>query len=111
VLVLADELEAMTELEAAAAILAEVVDRLDERDAPAVLVTHLAPYILEHVEARTDGIEAQGLDEDNELIVDRTPKVDVVARSTPELILQRLRNTADAEREQLYDSMIERLER
>jgi hypothetical protein len=111
VLVLADELEAMTELEAAAAILAEVVDRLDDREAPAVLVTHLAPYILEHVDARTDGIEAQGLDEDNELVVDRTPKVDVVARSTPELILQRLRNEADDERHALYESMIERLER
>jgi tetratricopeptide (TPR) repeat protein len=111
VLVLADELEAMTELEAAAAILAEVVERLDARQAPAVLVTHLAPYILEHVDARTDGIEAKGLDEDNQLVVDRTPKVDVVARSTPELILQRLRNTAEDEREQLYESMIERLGR
>ncbi len=111
VLVLADELEAMTELEAAAAILAEVVERLDARDAPAVLVTHLAPYILEHIDARTDGIEAKGLDEDNELVVDRTPKIDVVARSTPELILQRLRNEAEEERRELYESMIERLGR
>lgn len=111
VLVLADELEAMTELEAAAAILAEVVDRLDDRTAPAVLVTHLAPYILEHVDVRTDGIEAQGLNEDNELVVDRTPRIGYVARSTPELILQRLRNTAEGERQALYESMIDRLGR
>jgi hypothetical protein len=110
VLVLADELEAMTELEAASAILAEVVDRLRDRSAPAVLVTHLAPYILDHVEVRTDGIEAKGLDEDDELVVDRTPKVGTVARSTPELILQRLRNTAEDERRDLYASMLDRLD-
>jgi hypothetical protein len=110
VLVLADELEAMTELEAAAAILAEVVERLDEREAPAVLVTHLAPYILEHVDARTDGIEARGLDDDNELLVDRTPQIGTLARSTPELILQRLRNSAGDEREALYGAMLDRLD-
>lgn len=110
VLVLADELEAMTELEAAAAILAEVVERLKQRDAPAVLVTHLAPYILDHVDVRTDGIEARGLDEDDDLVVDRTPKLDVVARSTPELILQRLRNRSDGERQALYEDMLDRLD-
>ncbi|MDX1610794.1 MAG: endonuclease MutS2, partial [Candidatus Thermoplasmatota archaeon] len=109
VLVLADELEAMTELEAAAAIIAEVVTRLKARGCPTVLVTHLAPFILEHVEARVDGIEAKGLDEDNELLVDRTPKVGRVARSTPELILQRLRNTSTGEREALYQAMLARL--
>ncbi len=110
VLVLADELEAMTELEAAAAILAEVVDRLKKRDAPAVLVTHLAPYILEHVNARTDGIEAKGLDEQDALLVDRTPRVGTVARSTPELILQRLRNQSEGSRRDLYADMLARLE-
>lgn len=110
VLVLADELEAMTELEAAAAILAEVVERLDERASPAVVVTHLAPYILEHVDVRADGIEAKGLDEADELVVDRTPRIGYVARSTPELILQRLRNTTDGERRQLYDAMLDRLD-
>ncbi len=109
VLVLADELEAMTELEAASAILAEVVTRLDARDAPAVLVTHLAPYILEHVTARTDGIQAKGLDEDDELMVDRTPRIGTVARSTPELILQRLRNRSKPPQRDLYASMLERL--
>ncbi len=110
VLVLADELEAMTELEAASAIIAEVVARLDAREAPAVLVTHLAPFILEHVQARTDGIEAKGLDESNQLVVDRTPRIGQVARSTPELILQRLRNEADGEREALYAAMLDRLD-
>ena len=108
--VLADELEAMTELEAASAILAEVVARLDARQAPAVLVTHLAPFLLEHVEVRVDGIEATGLDDDNELVVARTPRVGHLARSTPELILQRLRNTAKGERRALYESMLTRLQ-
>ncbi len=111
ILVLADELEAMTELEAASAIIAEVVDHLKARGCPTVLVTHLAPFILEHIEARVDGIEAKGLDEDNELAVDRTPKVGHLARSTPELILQRLRNQATGDRRAVYEGMLERLEK
>lgn len=111
VLVLADELEAMTELEAASAILAEVVTRLEARGCPSVLVTHLAPFILAHVEVRVDGIEARGLGEDDELLVDRTPKVGKLARSTPELILRRLRNQAEGERRGLYEAMLARLQR
>jgi hypothetical protein len=58
-----------------------------------VLVTHLAPAILEAYGGsglRVDGIEANGLDEHLELIVDRTPKRNCLARSTPELIVRRL---------------------
>ena len=57
-----------------------------------LLVTHLAPSIIEAAgkEMRTDGIEARGLDENLELIVDRTPRRNHLARSTPELIVRRL---------------------
>ena len=66
-----------------------------------VLVTHLAPAIVEAYGGdalRIDGIEAKGLDEHLELIVDRTPKRNCLARSTPELIVRRLveRSTGDA---------------
>ena len=37
-----------------------------------------------------DGIEASGLGADLELLVDRTPKRNHLARSTPELIVKRL---------------------
>jgi hypothetical protein len=39
---------------------------------------------------RVDGIEAKGLDENLELIVDRSPHFNFIAKSTPELILRRL---------------------
>lgn len=92
-LILADEVEAITELEAAGRILGFVIEQLLGAQGLAVFVTHLAPTILEHAPKsalRVDGIEATGLDEHHELIVDRAPKMGHFARSTPELILQRM---------------------
>ncbi|MBW3582947.1 MAG: hypothetical protein KY455_07610 [Euryarchaeota archaeon] len=92
VFVLADELEAMTELEAAAAIVADLLDGLHATGAHALVVTHMAKHILPlvSVPVRIDGIEAEGLDEDDRLIVRRSPRIGHHARSTPELILTRL---------------------
>ena len=72
-----------------------------QSDSSMVLVTHLAPAILDAYgsdDLRIDGIEANGLDEHLELIVDRTPKRNCLARSTPELIVRRLveRSSGDA---------------
>lgn len=93
-LVLADEVEAITELESAARILAFVLDRLTTTDSLAVVATHLAPQIQAHVAGvRIDGIEAKGLDDEHRLIVDRTPCMGRMARSTPELVVQRLAAT------------------
>ncbi|MFQ5800159.1 MAG: endonuclease MutS2, partial [Candidatus Hydrothermarchaeales archaeon] len=39
---------------------------------------------------RIDGIQATGLDEEFNLVVDRKPVLGKVARSTPELIVERL---------------------
>jgi dsDNA-specific endonuclease/ATPase MutS2 len=47
-----------------------------------------------------DGIEAEGLDENNNLRVSRSPRYNYLAKSTPELILDRLvRSTRGRERE------------
>lgn len=95
-LVFADELEAMTELEAASEILGALLEGLIEQGTHAVLATHLAPHLLpalnENARAHTriDGIEAHGLDENGRLQVTRSPRLDHLARSTPELILRRL---------------------
>ena len=43
--------------------------------------------------ARVDGIEAKGLNEDMELIVDHNPVLGRLANSTPELIIERLAKT------------------
>ena len=69
-----------------------------QEDTTMMLVTHLAPAILEATgrkDLRVDGIEATGLDADLELMVDRTPKRNHLARSTPELIVKRLVERSD----------------
>lgn len=101
-LILADELEAITEPGAGARIIAGMLRAAQQQaNSSMVLVTHLAPAILDAYgedDLRIDGIEAKGLDEHLELIVDRTPKRNCLARSTPELIVRRLveRSSGDA---------------
>ncbi len=118
-LVLVDELEAATEASAAARIMAVVVERLCKTiDVVAVIVTHLAREILSNVGPgvegclRVDGIEARGLDENYNLIVDRNPRFYYLARSTPELVVQRLlhRSRSGAEKS-FYRELLEALSR
>ncbi|MEC8167955.1 MAG: endonuclease MutS2, partial [Candidatus Thermoplasmatota archaeon] len=93
-LILADELEAITEPGAGARIIAGMLLAAEAQpDTTMLLVTHLAPAILGATgrdDLRVDGIEASGLGADLELLVDRTPKRNHLARSTPELIVKRL---------------------
>jgi len=53
-----------------------------------------------------DGIEAVGL-EDGELQVNRSPVKDKLARSTPELIVEKLTEDSDG---QFYDDLLEKFE-
>lgn len=91
-IVLMDELEAITEPGAAAKMISAILEILLENDNFAVIVTHLSDEILKHVskDIRVDGIEAIGLDENLNLIVDRQPKFNAIGKSTPELIVERL---------------------
>ncbi len=97
-LVLVDELEAITEPGASARIVAGILEALAEGDSTAVVVSHLAGQIraAADVDVGVDGIEAVGL-EDGELVVDRSPTKDHLARSTPELIVEKLADDADAD--------------
>lgn len=83
-----DELESITELDAGAKIIASFIEFIKESESFAVIVTHMAREIIKLVDVRVDGIEAKGLDENYNLIVDRTPKINYLAKSTPELILK-----------------------
>jgi len=96
-LVLVDELESITEPGASAKIIAGILEALDEQGASAVFVSHLADGIREAAgfEVAVDGIEAVGL-VDGELRVDRSPKKDHLARSTPELIVEKLADETDS---------------
>ncbi|MHB8584227.1 MAG: helix-hairpin-helix domain-containing protein [Thermoplasmatota archaeon] len=105
-LVLADELEAMTELEAASRILGTFLRMLKETGSLGVCVTHMADEINRFVEVRMDGIEARGLDEELNLIVDRTPRMGYRARSTPELILRRLAAKSDGPERKIFEEIL-----
>jgi dsDNA-specific endonuclease/ATPase MutS2 len=94
-LVLVDELESITEPGASAVIIAGILESLTEREATAVFVSHLAGEIREVADfpVAVDGIEAVGL-VDGELQVDRSPEKGLLARSTPELIVEKLASEA-----------------
>jgi dsDNA-specific endonuclease/ATPase MutS2 len=95
-LVLVDELESITEPGASAKIIAGILEALDAQDATGVFVSHLAGEIRDAAEfaVAVDGIEAVGL-EDGELVVNRSPVKDRLARSTPELIVEKLAGEDD----------------
>jgi DNA mismatch repair protein MutS2 len=107
-LVLVDELESITEPGASARIIAGILEELDESDATAVFVSHLAGEIREETAfpVTVDGIEALGL-EDGELEVNRSPVKDHLARSTPELIVEKL---ADEHGDAFYDRLLGKFE-
>ena len=108
-LVLVDELESITEPGASARIIAGILEALDERDATAVFVSHLAADIQEmaRVDVAVDGIEAVGL-VDGELVVERSPVKGHLARSTPELIVEKL---AEESGDAFYDRLLETFDR
>ena len=107
-LLLLDEVENVTELEAAGRILGVFIDEVDRTGSLAVVVTHLPSEVLAHAKAkvRVDGIDAVGLDEKFNLIVDRQPKLDHWARSTPELILRRVHSKSVGEARELYAKIL-----
>lgn len=109
-LVLADELEAMTELEAASRIVGTFIELLKDTGSFGVCVTHMAEQVSQHTTVRIDGIEARGLDENFNLIVDRSPRMNYRARSTPELILRRLQSKASGPDKKVYDLILQKFQ-
>ncbi len=107
-LVLVDELEAITEPGASAKIIAGILEHLTASAATAVVVSHLAAEIQDAtaVDLRIDGIHAEGL-EDGELVVDRSPRIGHLARSTPELIVAKLAEEHDGG---FYADLLEKFE-
>ncbi len=94
-LILADEIEAVTEPGAAAKIISALLEWFEKDENSLVaLVTHLGEDI--DAKVRIDGIEAEGLDENLNLVVNRNPVLNKLAKSTPELIVQKLSKTEKA---------------
>ncbi|PSQ15648.1 DNA mismatch repair protein MutS [Halobacteriales archaeon QS_8_69_26] len=107
-LVLVDELESITEPGASATIIAGILETLHETGGTAVFVSHLAGEIRAACgfDVTVDGIEAQGL-ADGRLQVNRSPVKDHLARSTPELIVEKL---ADEHGDAFYDRLLEKFD-
>ena len=107
-LVLVDELESITEPGASAVIVAGILEALAESDSTAAFVSHLAGEIRAEadVDVTVDGIEALGL-EDGELQVNRSPVKNHLARSTPELIVEKL---AEDDGDDLYGELLEKFD-
>ncbi len=117
-IILADELEAITEPNAAAKVIGSIFSLLLENpNNYAVFVTHLIEMLLKNLSneeknhIRVDGIEAQGLNDDLELIIDRNPKFNYIARSTPELILERLSKKGIGNEKDFFEKILERFNR
>ncbi|UCH04145.1 MAG: hypothetical protein JSW05_11270 [Candidatus Thorarchaeota archaeon] len=108
-LALFDEVEAITEPGSAANVIAGLIEIL-QRDTRSctVICSHMAREIKEVTDTpvRIDGIEAQGLDENLELVVDRTPRFGYLARSTPELIVERLTKLSKGKKREVYERIL-----
>lgn len=107
-LVLIDELEAITEPGSAAKIIASFLTFLGRnQNTLCVLVTHLGKEISQLTTARIDGIEATGLDENLELIVDRQPVFNKLGKSTPELIVEKLYKRSTGKEQKIYEKILQ----
>lgn len=109
--VLADELESITEPGASAKIMAGILEVLAENEKTmSVFVSHLSEQIMENTECniRIDGIEASGLDSDLNLVVDRSPRYNFIAKSTPELIVERLYKKTNGNEKAFYEKLREK---
>jgi len=108
--ILMDEIEAITELEAASKIIGTFIDYLKSSNSLTIIVTHMAQEVLKNIDVRVDGIEATGLDENCTLIIDRSPKLGYFAKSTPELIIQRLASTTTGKEKEIFDAILKKFD-
>ncbi len=94
-LILADEIESVTEPGVAGKIISATAEFFIEKGCFLIIATHLGQEIQKSLPnfARIDGIEAKGLNEYYELIVDHNPVIGKLASSTPELIIEKMANT------------------
>ncbi|WP_297535377.1 endonuclease MutS2 [Thermococcus sp.] len=106
-LLLIDEFEAITEPGAAVKIIGELLKVAHEEGFYVVIVSHLGEDLKRELPfARVDGIEAKGLDENLNLIVDRQPVFGKLGRSTPELIVERLAKKSRGAERRIYERIL-----
>jgi len=109
-LILADEIEAVTEPGVAGEIIISTAKYFLKKNCFLIIATHLGQEI-QHLlpeKCRIDGIEAKGLTENYELIVDHNPVLGKLANSTPELIIEKM---AKAQQKPYFIWLFENLKR
>lgn len=96
-LILADEMEAVTEPSVAAKIIGSTIKFYLEKNCNLIFATHLGEDIKKSISSgvRIDGICAKGLDSNNEVIIDHNPILGKIAKSTPELIVSKMAIKSD----------------
>ena len=116
-IIFADELESITEPNAASKVLAGIFSLfLANPLNTGIFVTHIVDLIVREFtqeqrgQIRIDGIEAEGLDKDLNLIINRNPKFNFVAKSTPELILTRLAKSGSPQQQEFFKSILSKFE-
>jgi dsDNA-specific endonuclease/ATPase MutS2 len=88
-------------------IIGELLKVAGEKRFMVVIVSHLGEDLKKELPfARVDGIEARGLDESLDLIVDRQPVFGKIGRSTPELIVERLARKARGKNRKIYERIL-----
>ena len=109
-LILADEIEAVREPGMAGEIISGTVEYYVRKDCFLVIATHLGQEVKKNIplKSRIDGIEAKGLTEQFELIIDHNPVLGRLAKSTPELIIKKMANTSNQEYLKFIQEYIER---
>ncbi|KUH32138.1 DNA mismatch repair protein [Thermococcus celericrescens] len=106
-LILIDEFEAITEPGAAVRIIGELLQIAHEKGFYVVIVSHLGEDLRKELPfARVDGIEARGLDEKLNLIVDRQPVFGKLGRSTPELIVESLARRKRGKEREIFERVL-----
>jgi len=106
-LILIDEFEAITEPGAAVKIIGELLKIAHEKGFYVVIVSHLGEDLKKELPfARVDGIEAKGLDENLNLVVDRQPVFGKLGRSTPELIVESLAKRKRGKEREIFERVL-----
>lgn len=110
-LILADEIEAVTEPGVAGKMISATANFFIEKGCFLIFATHLGQEIQKILpeRARIDGIEARGLDENNELIVEHNPVMGRLASSTPELIVEKMARNSENEYFRFLNGYLESL--
>ena len=108
-LVLADELESVTEPGVAAKVMASTLSYFVSHSVHCVFATHLGGILQNYITTgmRIDGIHAKGLSASGKIEIDHNPRMNSLAASTPELIIQKLANTHD---DPFFHSLVKALE-